>query len=89
LGTFLKRLLFLLSDAQAAAAVLGVDVHHPGLLNRGTKIQEEENIAKPAKGAVLEAAKEPEVHFTKDVNVEAVVLPAKDPASSGTPEVKF
>lgn len=89
LGTFLKRLLFLLSDAQAAAAVLGVDVHHPGLVlanaNRGTNLQEEGAIVRAAEEAVLEAAKEPETLSAKGANV---VLLAKDPDSSGSPKVE-
>jgi hypothetical protein len=50
LGTFLKRMLFLLSDVQAAAAILGVDVNHPSLLAASAA-----RVVKP-----LEAAAAPE-----------------------------
>jgi len=50
LGLLLKRMLFLMSDPQAAAAVLGVDFHHPSLLAASAA-----RVVKPPEGAAQPA----------------------------------
>ena len=56
LGLFLKRLLFLLSNAEAAAAVLGVDIHHPAILKASaTRVVKPKVEAAAPKPPVVEA----------------------------------